>query len=234
LDNLNVACQQRVAGLLLSPVVQDLHVYERLHKLGIKFVCVDRHVSGLDADVVRSDDVFGFCKATEHLLDQGHERLAIITGPKGSAVSSERMHGFRDALDGCDIQIEPEWVLEGPSKERFGYDCLARLVDLERPPTGIVTTSTRLTLGVLYAMRDFDVQRPEQMALVGSVGRDLEWMSLFTPPLTVVAQPSREMGREAAKLLITRMTGERNDPGEEFLIKPELIVRHPQPALDTA
>ncbi len=230
LENLNVACQQRVAGLLLSPVGQDPHVYERLHDLGIKFVCVDRHVPGLDADVVRSDDAVGFCQATQHLLNQGHERLAIVTGPIGSAVSSERTHGFMQALTGCGIQIEPELILEGESKERFGYESLVQLINLDPPPTGIMTTSTRLTLGVLYAMRDYGVRRPEQMALVGSVGRDLEWMSLFTPPLTVVAQPSREMGREAAKLLIAHMAGKREGPGEEFLIEPELIVRHPQPA----
>ncbi|GAB4532659.1 MAG: substrate-binding domain-containing protein [Anaerolineae bacterium] len=230
---LEIARQQRVAGMLLAPVSQDRRTYERLHDLSIKFVCVDRHIKGLDADVVRSDDVFGFCQATQHLLDQGHKRLAIITGPQGSAVSSERMRGFKEALISCDIQVAPELILEGTSNERFGYDSLVRLINLERPPTGIVTTSTRLTLGVLYAMRDYGIKRPEQMALVGSVGRDLEWMSLFTPPLTYVAQPSREMGREAAKLLIARMSGERNGPGEEFLIKPELIVHYPQPAPDS-
>ena len=230
-ENLSIACQQRVAGLILLPVGQDPHQYDCLDHLGIKFVCVDRHVPGLNADTARSDDVSGFRKAAEHLLEQGHNRLALITGPAGSAVSAERTRGFVDALTGFGLEVDPDLILEGISKEQFGYSSLVKLLDLKQPPTGVITTSTRLTLGVLYAMRDYGVQRPLQMALVGSVGRDLEWMSLFTPPLTVVAQPAREMGQKAAELLIARLSGQRQGPGEEFLIEPELIVRYPQPNL---
>jgi LacI family transcriptional regulator len=228
-ENLSVACQQRVAGLILLPVGQDPHRYGCLHNLGIKFVCVDRRVPGLEADTVRSDDVSGFRKAAGHLLEQGHRRLALITGPAGSAVSAERTRGFVEALTAFGLEVDPELILEGISKESFGYSALVRLLDLKQPPTGVITTSTRLTLGVLYALRDYGVPRPLQMALVGSVGRDLEWMSLFTPPLTVVAQPAREMGQKAAELLVARLSGGRQGPVEEFLIEPELIVRYPQP-----
>jgi DNA-binding LacI/PurR family transcriptional regulator len=229
-ENLDVARRQRVAGLFLAPVAQDLHVYERLNDLGIKIVCVDRRVPGLNADVVRSDDAVGFRRATDHLLDQGHRRVAIIAGPAEITVHQERIRGYQAALMARGLTIEPELIVDGQIKEKSGYEALVRLINLTQPPSGIIATDTRLTLGVLYAMRDYGVVRPEQMALVGSVGRDLQWMSLFTPPLTVVAQPSREMGRKAAELLVARLTGERNGPGEEFLIEPELIVRHPQPA----
>jgi LacI family transcriptional regulator len=228
-ENLNVARQQRVAGLFLAPVGQDPHVYERLNDLGIKIVCVDRRVPGLNADVVRSDDAAGFRRATDHLLDQGHRRIAIIAGPAEITVHQERIRGYQTALTDRGLTIDPKLIIDGQTKEKCGYEALVQLINLTRPPSGIIATDTRLTLGVLYAMRDYGVARPEQMALVGSVGRDLQWMSLFTPPLTVVAQPSREMGRKAAELLVTRLIGERHGPGEELLIEPELIIRHPQP-----
>ncbi len=226
---LTVAAGQRVAGLLMSPIIQDSQVYEWLQRVGIIVVCVDRRVPGLEVDVVRSDDILGFRIATEHLIKQGHQRVAIISGPIGSAVSTARIQGYCEALRRHDLPVEEALILEGMSKERFGYTALEQLVSMANPPTGTIIASTRLTLGVLYAMRDHNIQRPDQMALVGSVGRDLEWPSLFAPPLTVVSQPSRKIGAKAAELLIDRIAERRSGPGEEFLIAPELTVRSPQP-----
>lgn len=228
--NLRNAAMQRVAGLLVSPTHTELQAYSSLLQLGISIVCVDRRVPGLDTDVVRSNDVLGFQRATKHFVEQGHRSIALITGPAGSAVSEERKRGYFNVMNGQGLPIKADFVQEGPSKERFGYEMLTHLMTLPEPPSAIIAASTRLTLGVLYAMRDHGFRRPQDVALIGSVGRDLEWMSLFAPPLTVVAQPSREVGQQAAELLLSRIMGDRTGPGHEFLIDPELIVRAPQPA----
>jgi DNA-binding LacI/PurR family transcriptional regulator len=224
-EALRVAAEQRVAGLILSPTRRDSQAYEWLVTLGIRLVCMDRSVPGLSADVVRSDDATGFRKATEYLIGKGHSRVAMVSGPTGSAVSVERIQGYRDALVTNGIALDDELILEGASKESFGYEALLRLAALERPPTAVVAASTRLTLGVLYAMRDHDIDRPEQMTVVGSGSSDVEWMSLFDPPVTAVALKSRVFGQKAAELLVARIAGQRCGLGEEFIVESELAIR---------
>ncbi len=168
--NLRNAAMQRVAGLLVSPTQTQAQAYSSLLQLGIAIVCVDRRVPDLDTDVVRSNDVLGFQRATNHLVEQGHRSIALITGPTGSAVSEERKRGYFSAMDEQGLPIRAELVQEGPSKERFGHETLTHLMALPEPPSAIIATSTRLTLGVLYALRDHGIRRPHDVR-VDRLGR---------------------------------------------------------------
>ena len=226
-DVIQIMSRQRVAGALIIATAQDASIYQPLLDLGIQIVCVDRAVPSLAVDVVRNNDVEGFRRATQHLLDQGHRRIGFVAGPIGSAVAGERLKGYLRCLAANGIPADPELILEGPGEEDFGFESLCRLMLQPDAPTAVLTTGMRLTLGVLYAIDHLGLKRPEDIDLVGSVGRELRWLSLVKPPVTVIAQPTGRLGSMAAEYLVARLRGFRTGPAEEILVEPEIFFGFP-------
>lgn len=215
----NVMLKQRVAGVILVPATGDL--CEPLQRGNIPLVCMLRPLPDCPVDTVMLDNVLGGRLATDHLIALGHRRIALVAGVPEQVVSQERAEGYRKALQDSGIPYDPELVRFGGFRERGGYTSALELLD--QKPTAIYVTSDYLAIGALRAVQERGIQVPEALSVVSI--SDERSFSLFRPPLTIVLQPARAIGREAANLLFQRI---QDDSPRTPVLKrfaPELIVK---------
>lgn len=175
-------------------------VFEVARRRGIPVVAIDPYDSERDAAItISSTNWEGGKSATEHLVELGHRRIALISGFPQFVPGVERMHGFRAALEEAGIGVDPDLIFEGSYTFGSGFDAAERILDRPLLPTGVVALSDRMALGAIRAFESRGVRVPADISVIGfdnSPGTEL-----MTPALTTIRQPLADMGRLAARTL---------------------------------
>lgn len=214
--------QQRVEGVLITPVDPDDERITLLPRRGTPVVLVDRS-GGPDRCSVAVDDVLGGDLAATHLLDVGHRRLAFVGGPLALGQVTDRLAGARRALDRAGV--DPPTVVETAELTvAAGRRAAERLAGLpaDRRPTGAVCANDLLALGLLQGTVRLGRRVPDDLAIVGY--DDIEFAEAAAVPLTSVSQPRHLLGRTAAEMVLDEARG----PGHvhrQVVFAPELVVR---------
>ena len=216
----DVAIADRVAGVIIAVSSASRASLERLQRAGVPVVAVDRRPKGDGIDSVVVDGRAGARQAVEHLLDGGAQRVGIVTGPRRVSTAESRLSGYRAALKARGIEVDPALVRHSDFREEGGRAATLALLDGDDPPDALFVANNLMTLGALRALRERGRRVPRDVAIVGF--DDAPWTTLITPALTVVAQPTYELGRQAAELLIT--AGPDRSP-RHLVLRPELVVR---------
>ncbi len=219
---LEVMHAESVDGVILPPCsVTDPAAIE-LARSGMPFVCVDRRVAKLKADTVVTDNVRGAYEAVEHLIRLGHRRIGFIEGRPQISTSRERLEGYRQALADHDLELDPELVRAGDSRQESGRRLAHELLTLPDRPTALLVGNSLMTLGALETIQGEGLNIPAEIAVVGY--DDMPWALALNPPLTVVRQPGYDIGSQAMELLLQRIqTPERSTT--LVVLEPELVVR---------
>lgn len=215
----------RVDGILLAsaPGNDTSHIRSTI-QAGIAIVCLDRTMPGVNTDAVLLDNVGGARESVRHLIQSGHKRIAIITGPLKLQTGKERLQGYKQALRDADIAVDPELVLEGNFREESGYRLSTELLRrCSSKPSAILVCNGVMTLGVLRAFEELGVRCPEDIAL--ATFDNLAMDRSFHPFLTAVVQPSYEMGARAATILMDRIEGKLATNPFTVRIAPTLVIR---------
>ena len=186
-------------------------------------VYVDRSPLRCNVDSVLVDNVRASREATSHLLELGHQRVAIITEPLNLLNAADRLQGYKDALRSRAIPLDCELARTGDNTEDSGYWRGLELLKLANRPTAILACNNLMALGVLAALREQKVDCPDEVSLVGF--DDFEWSAYLRPPLTMVRQPASELGAAAAKAVLKRMRHPDQQGREHILLPTQLIVR---------
>ena len=216
--------QQRVHGVLITPVDDVADRLERLRERGIPAVLVDRPSDGGGFSSVAVDDVGGGYLAVRHLLDTGRRRIAFVGGPPTTRQVSDRLAGARRAVaeepDAALEVIETAalTVLEG----RAAGENLRGRAASDRPDA-VFAANDLLAMGVLQALVMLgSISVPDDIAIIGY--DDIDFASAAVVPLSSIRQPSELIGQRAVELLLGAIDGGR--PAEQVTFQPELIVRH--------
>ncbi len=213
---------ENVAGVILTPTRETDSPSRKLVDAQIPVVSVDRRIDDMDVDTVVVDNVGGTRELVTCLIESGHQKIGAVLGSPLITTGRERHQGYREALTNYGIPYAPEWVRTGLPKEGLGYENTLALLALEEPPTAIFSGNNLLTIGVLRAIHDRGLQISKDISLVAF--DDMEWTSLIKPGLTVASQPTYEMGKTAADLVLSRIA----DPDRKtrlVMLKPEIIRR---------
>lgn len=219
---LNSMLSEKVSGAIIVPTSGNKKFFENLLEDGFPMVMVDRSIKGLSLDTVSINNEDGAYQAVNHLIKQGHTRIAVVNGIKGLSNTEERFQGYRHALEESGISVKKEYVEHGDYIEKGGRSAMERLLELEEPPTAVFSTNNLMTLGCIKAINNRGVKIPYDIAIVGF--DDSSWAEALVPPLTTVKQPGYELGVNAAELLIKRLsTGEGSSLN--IVLNPELVVR---------
>ncbi len=216
--------EQRVDGVVLAPTGKDDDKINLLREQNIPFVFLDRQVSSIEADFVTSNNEEGAYKATQHLLENGHERIGAILGPECITTSRNRLEGYKRALKEYNLDLDPDLLVRGDYKLDGGQEGAEKLLNLEYPPTALFSTNLMSNLGALKAIKNVGLSCPDDISLVGF--DDVPWIDTLSPPLTVVSQRPYEMGYKAGELLFERLDENRDD--EYYLtekLETELVAR---------
>jgi LacI family transcriptional regulator len=216
---LEAMIDERVRGVILSPSDPTDPTIGRLVDIGIAVVAFDREVADPRADAVVVDNVTGARAATCHLIDAGHTRIAFVGGRPDVETGAERLDGYEFAMRAA--LLAPRSV-NGSFRTDIAREAVAQLLASRERPTAFIVANNLMTLGVVQALRDARISVPADIALVAF--DDPPWAALMDPPLTVVAQPVRQMATDAMDLLLDRVGGRRTEP-RRIVHDVELVVR---------
>ncbi len=214
----------RADGILLASAPgNDTSHIRRTIDSGISVVFLDRPVTGIKADAVLLDNVRGAHECVRHLLQQGHRRIAIITGPLRLQNARERLQGYEEALRESDIPVDPALILQGDYRLESGTRLARQLIASSIESSAIFVCNGVMTVGVMKAFEELHLRCPEDISL--ATFDDLTLDHSFHSHLTAVVQPGYEMGARAASLLMDRIEGRLT--GDPILVRvvPTLVVR---------
>jgi DNA-binding LacI/PurR family transcriptional regulator len=213
---------ESVDGLILPPSSDNAQTVAALARAGLPVVCVDRRLPKVSLDTVIADNEHGAYVAVDHLLRLGHRRIGFVGGRPQLSTSKERLQGYWTALEEHGVAFDAAIVREGDSRQSGGRDMARELLTLPHPPTALLVGNNLMTLGALETIHALGRRIPDDVAIVGY--DDMPWALALDPPLTAVRQPSYELGRRAAELLLARV----EDPQRStslVVLQPELVVR---------
>lgn len=211
---------QRADGLLIiNPYSDNRHT---LLPKNFPTVFVGARPRDEQVDSVALDDEGAAQAATQHLLQMGHRRIAVITGPLAEDCTQDRIAGYQAALGEAHLTPDPEMLLEGDWSASSGYEALKKLAETNRLPTAVFAQNDRMAMGAMRAARDLGLAVPEQLAVIGI--DDMPLASYFDPPLTTMRQDMFGIGREAARLLV-RALEQPATTCQHMRLPAELIVR---------
>ncbi len=224
-DYLGHLVEQRVQGILVTPVDAQSTVLDDVRRNGTPVVIVDRTRTDDTFCSVAVDDELGGRLAVEHLVEQGHTRVAFIGGPDTIGQVRDRLEGARKAW--ADAGLPAEQLVVVPTDGLTvveGRSAGERVMGIgrRRRPTAAFCANDLLALGLLQQLSTSGFAVPGDLAIVGY--DDIEYASAAAVPLTSVRQPRQELGRRAAELVLD----EAHDPDhvhEQVVFTPELVAR---------
>lgn len=217
--------EQRVAGILLTPVDPDRPALAEVVRRGTPLVIVDRTSGSDEFCSVAVDDVLGGRLAVEHLIDQGHERVAFVGGPGRIGQVRDRLEGaraaWRAAARPADQLVEVSTDALTVTEGRAAGERIAGLPSGRRP-TAAFCANDLLALGLLQQTMSSGRRVPEDLAIVGY--DDIEFAAAAAVPLSSVRQPRRELGRRAAELVLDEGRNPEHRH-QQIQFTPELVAR---------
>jgi DNA-binding LacI/PurR family transcriptional regulator len=152
----------------------------------------------------------------------GHRRIGAVVGTPVSSTGEERLRGYVEALQMYGIGIQPELIRTGMPRIPNGHDFTNELLALPQAPTALFTGNNLLTLGALSAIHERGLRIPEDIAVAAF--DEMDWMYFVRPALTVVAQPTYDLGRTAVDLLLQRME-DPDRPYQQVVLPATLHIR---------
>jgi LacI family fructose operon transcriptional repressor len=192
-----------------------------MSELGTPLVVIDRPIGNGLADSVVIDNVEAALELTEHLISHGRMRIAGIFGAK-SPTGGERCKGFQLALQKHGLHEEKDLVVLVPPRDEDGYKAVRQLLALPSPPDAILASSSLLAIGAYRALLEAGNPCPRDISFAGF--DDAAWCSLVRPSVTVIEQPTYEIGSTATELLLKRI----EDPSRstrQVALKHRMLIR---------
>ncbi|KAA5837072.1 LacI family DNA-binding transcriptional regulator [Saccharopolyspora hirsuta] len=207
-EYIDVALQERVAGVLLSPTGHSESV-ELLNRSTTPVVAVDRPLPDTPSDTVLVDSRLAAAEAVQHLVDQGYRRIGCLTGPSGVRTADDRLAGYRDGVRAAGLPSSDVLVRRSEFKAAGAKRAAHSLLIRPDRPDAVLVANNMMAVGVLETCAELGLRPGRDVGVVAF--DDAPWATLLDPPLTVVAQPAYDVGAVAAQLLLGRIGGERTE-----------------------
>ncbi len=204
-EHIKLFARRRVDGLIVT-LSSETHrdTQQALKAIHAPVVLIDRHIPDLAASAVLSDHHPGVRDAVRHLAGQGHRRIGFIAGTQAVLATRERFRGYKSGLRSAGIRLQNELVRMGSYDSEFGRAEAAQLLELDDPPTAMVTAGVTLTYGVLEAVRAAGLRVPEDLTIVSC--DSFPAMNTWGPRLGVVDRDAALIGTTASELVLEAIT----------------------------
>jgi len=216
-----------VDGLIICSALRQDPAIRDLRERGVPFVLVLRTVDAQPSeqpfDFVGVDDERGARMVIEHLLDMGHSRIALITGPQETSTGYYRYSGALAAFEARGLKRDPSLIFKGDYSRESGYNLALEIIQTKPKVTAIFSANDIMAMGILQAFAEKGLKSPDDIALVGF--DDIEMAGLPGVDLTTISHQKNILGRLAFEQLLARIKGESEHVSKKFLIDPVLVIR---------
>ena len=216
---LRTLLDEKVAGIILSPTTSEYDHFRSVLEMGTPIVVIDRRIEGAEADCVVCDNAVSAETLTNHLIEQGYQRIGAVIGLKVSTTGRERMAGYkasmrRHGLESLESFVEPN--------ESASEAVVKQWLNAPHPPDAILAGNSRMVIGALNAIKNAGLSIPDDIALAAF--DETIWTPHVASGITVISQPTYDIGRTAAELLMQRIADSQRPP-RDVILKGKLIER---------
>lgn len=219
--------QRKIDGMVLvSTMLDNLAVKEIMEQEVPLVIIGENKQMSKDIPLVRIDCETAAYKAASHLLEIGYKDIAIIYGNTPEQEDLKKLKGYKKALAEEGVKINENYIIRVPNSIHGGYIAGKKLIDMKSRPKAIFVTSDLMAIGAIDAMKDFNINIPDDMAIVGF--DNIEMASILEPKLTTVVKPLHKMGVVGARLLFDIMSGSEEENKlltKEILLQSKLKIR---------
>jgi DNA-binding LacI/PurR family transcriptional regulator len=220
-DYLKLLEAMHVDALVVTPTTRNRRSLADLLEKGLVIVQVDRRVDGLRADAILVDNEAGAVSAVTHLIEAGHRRIGILAGDGEVPTASQRLMGYRRALQEHGIAVPDELIKIGSFHRDHAVEDATALI--RAAPTAIFAANNILAEAVLIALDAEGLRVPRDVSVVAF--DDVQWMSMVEPAVTTVQQPVADIARSAAELVLRRLREGRDGGPSTVTFRTELVER---------
>lgn len=221
-DAVSTLMDYNVSGVVVVPTGQNSGMFVQLEQSGVPVLCVVRRDPSAMLESVLSADVDGAYDATRYLLQQGHRRIGIVVGRRGTTSGDERRAGYLRALDEAFVPFDPSLIVDGPYLPQTGTNAANALLDLPKPPTAIFVANHESALGVMRVVSERGLRVPDDISLL--CAEDSPWFEWQRPALSVVDSGPEALANLAADRMLQRLDGSTNG-AREYRVGQRLMLR---------
>lgn len=218
---LNLLRDENVAGIILSPTRQTADDFSEIARMNIPMVVIDRRVRNFDVDTILIDNMESAYALVSHLIQHGRRRIGAVFGGN-SSTGRERRKGYERALEDHGFKAAPELARYVNPRAEDGYQTIRKMLQLPKPPDAIFANNGLLANGAFRALRDSKCAIPGGIAFASF--DDTPWSRLVVPAVTVIEQPTYEIGQLATELLLKRLDNPSRST-RVITLKGKLVVR---------
>jgi LacI family transcriptional regulator len=197
--------------------------FKSILERNIPMVVFDRVTPDLICPTVFIDNQDGGFQATEHLIEQGFKRIAVLAGPKNLGVSNLRVDGYLQALKKHKLKADQELIIYCDFNQEYAFYATLELLAMKKRPDALFAISDKMAIGAMLAIKKKGLTMPQDIGLIGFNNDPVT--SLVTPSISSIEQPSFELGKAAAKLFIERLYNKEDMNDTQVVLKTKLFVR---------
>jgi len=211
---------RNVEGILIAPIGDSIDNLSLIEDNNFHVVSIDRYNDSMNIPFVSSDNYHGAYIATQHLIQNGHTRIACIQGVETSTPNKMRIKGFQAAIKEAGIK---DYTIRGTDFSiQNGYTETLLMLHSNEKPTAIFALSNTISMGCLKALNENHYIIPEDMSIIGF--DDHPYMDFLSTPLTCVTQPINDICKIAIRLLFCQLNNQPLE-AEQILLKPTITYR---------
>ncbi|MEW9052166.1 MAG: substrate-binding domain-containing protein [Neobacillus sp.] len=215
---------KQVDGIILFPTGENVGLYKGMVKEDYPVVFIDRTVANVPIPSFLLDNEKAAGLAVQHLIDKGYERIGVITNViRNVPTRMERINGYKKTLQNNGIAINEKYIKSLEINKV--QEELEKMLSIEQPIQAILAGNDLTLMEILKYAKKNRLRIPDDLAIIGI--DDVSFASFYEPALTIVAQPSSEIGKMAAEQLLAKV--QKSDSlgnQDEYRFEPTLIVRN--------
>lgn len=210
-----------VDGIILTPSQANYELYEKCTK---PMVMIDREIPGSHLYSVCVNNYKGAELLVEELVQYGHKKIAIVSGPLVFNIGIDRFNAYKDVLVGHNLPVKPEYIRTGDWFEEDGYRLTEQLLELQDPPTAIFASNNLLCIGCAECLCDKGLEIGKDISLVGF--DDSVIARYFGSGITGIRRATSEMGKIGAEMLLSILNKHSEEiPQKKIVLDVEIIRR---------
>ena len=214
---------RQVDGIIAATARRDHELLDEIVGSQLPLVLVNRRTADAAIPAATADDRAGIRLAVNHLVEQGHTRIAHVAGPLELSTGFDRHDGFVAAIREAGLGPDPGLIVtSGAFTEAAGALACRRLLDAHGALTAIVAANDLIALGCYDVFAERGINCPGAVSVVGF--NDMPFADRFSPPLTTIRIPHYEIGQAAAELMLEYLQ-DGNAGRRQMRLQPELVVR---------
>lgn len=200
---------RRVDGLIIMPTGKNGAYLHKFIRAGKPVVLVDRKMKNIDCDCVLVDNKGAVKSAVERLISNGHTQIGMIAGPEDVYTAEERFRGYVLAMQEAHLTVEDSLIVRGDYTISGGTAGIRKLVEANPDMTAVFVSNYEMTMGAIIELNELGVKIPEELSLIGFDNEEFAKASI--PRLCIVTQPTKEIGRQVAKIMLNRLETESTE-----------------------